>query len=214
MGTYEVLTATNPAGPWHSETSGTVPGCQALQSGFCYALVGHPELSTSSQLVITYYDPGSGPMGTSGPVGHLVAAGTSYVAPPPGDRLATLPQFGAPNTRPDQPPRSINDQHSAGQTVSSGGCCVAGYRAAIDSEPEGRIQGGSPVGPLVQDLNYSYSSGPPNLGSPVRLDREKSDSQDRVLKFLIEGLSACLIVESLRRRIAVIAGKRMDENRP
>jgi hypothetical protein len=84
-GTYDVLTATTPAGPWHLETTGTVPGCQSLARGFCYGLIGHPELSTSSQLVITYYDPGTGPpTNLGGPAGHLLGVGVSYGAPPPG----------------------------------------------------------------------------------------------------------------------------------
>jgi hypothetical protein len=208
MGTYNVLTATTPAGPWHLETSGTVPGCQALRSGFCYSLIGHPELSTSSQLVITYYDPGSGPMGASGPVGHLVGTAASYGAQPPGAGLATLPKFGAPNPHPDGPPRSVTDQPLAGQSVRSQGCCGIGYSGAIDPTTQGRIQGGPPQGPVLQDLNYASAGEPPGLGSTVRLNGERSDSKGRVLKLLIEGLSVCLIVESLRRRVAVIAGKR------
>jgi hypothetical protein len=77
-GTYEVLTATAPAGPWHFETSGTLPGCQSPAASFCHALVGHPELSSSSGLVITYYDVGAGPNGSSGSVGHIVGIRTSY----------------------------------------------------------------------------------------------------------------------------------------
>ena len=77
-GAYDVLTATIATGPWHLETTGTVPNCQNVPSGFCHALVGQPELSTPSQLVITYYDPAAGPNGTSGPIGHLVGAGTNY----------------------------------------------------------------------------------------------------------------------------------------
>jgi hypothetical protein len=47
-GSYDVLTAASPAGPWHLETTGALTGCQALRSGFCYALVGHPESSRPS----------------------------------------------------------------------------------------------------------------------------------------------------------------------
>jgi hypothetical protein len=82
-GSYDVLTASTPAGPWHLETTGVVPGCQGLPSGFCYALMGHPEVSTASQLVISYYDPGAGPAGPTGPVGHMVGVGTSYTEPVP-----------------------------------------------------------------------------------------------------------------------------------
>jgi hypothetical protein len=82
-GAYNILSAPTPAGPWHLDTTGLAPGCQGLLSGFCYALVSHPELSTSSQLVISYADPGAGPMGVTGPVGHLVAVGASYTVPVP-----------------------------------------------------------------------------------------------------------------------------------
>ncbi|HWC38564.1 MAG TPA: hypothetical protein VG476_08550, partial [Acidimicrobiales bacterium] len=99
-GTYDVLTAASPAGPWHLETSAALPGCQTLRSGFCYALVGHPELSTPSQLVITYYDPGAGPRG------HLVGAATTYGASLIGSGSAP-PQEPAPsNPQPTGPPRS------------------------------------------------------------------------------------------------------------
>jgi hypothetical protein len=82
-GDYKVLTATTAAGPWHLETTGLAQRCQGVPSGFCYALVGHPELSTSSQLVISYFDPGAGPMDSSGPIGHLVGIGASYTVPVP-----------------------------------------------------------------------------------------------------------------------------------
>jgi hypothetical protein len=95
-GTYDVFTASTSAGPWHLETSGTVPGCQS-GSGFCHALVGHPELSTSSQLVITYFNPNAGPRGASGPIGHLVGVGTSYGDPPPGAPVVASPQYGVAN---------------------------------------------------------------------------------------------------------------------
>ncbi|HEY3702162.1 MAG TPA: hypothetical protein VGL32_07890 [Acidimicrobiales bacterium] len=77
-GAYDVLTAKTATGPWHLETTGIVPNCLNVLSGFCRALVGQPELSTPSQLVITYYDPAAGPKGTSGPIGHMVGVGTSY----------------------------------------------------------------------------------------------------------------------------------------
>jgi hypothetical protein len=77
-GAYDVLTAKTATGPWHLETTGIVPNCLNVPSGFCRALVGQPELSTPSQLVITYYDPAAGPKGTSGPIGHLVGVETIY----------------------------------------------------------------------------------------------------------------------------------------
>ena len=59
-GNFRVWTASSPPGPWTQKTSGQVPctsGSGALN--FCRALIGHPELSTSSQLLLSFYDPGS-----------------------------------------------------------------------------------------------------------------------------------------------------------
>jgi hypothetical protein len=48
--------------------SGTLPGCPT-KSRFCFALEGHPELSTSTQLFVSYKHPDTGP-----PVGHIVVS--------------------------------------------------------------------------------------------------------------------------------------------
>jgi hypothetical protein len=209
-GTYDVLTATAPGGPWHSETSGTVPGCQGLRSGFCYSLVGHPELSTHSQLVITYYDPGAGPMGTSGPVGHLVGTGASYGAPQPGGLLAAVPQLGSPNPHTGGPPPSSDRPPAAQQAVSSPPCCPPGKPGAVDADTSGRIQGGPPPGPVGQELNYSYPGEPPppHLAASVRLVSERSGSNDGALKLMIAGLSVFLIIASLRRGWSVNTSKK------
>jgi hypothetical protein len=201
-GTYDVLTATTPAGPWHLEMLGTVPGCQDLHSGFCYALMGHPELSNQSQLMISYYDPGAGP------VGHMVAAATSYGPTAVGAGPTRLPKFGAPNSHPTGPPRPLRNGPPAGQAVSSTPCCVAASGGAVDPETTRSIQDGLPQGQASQGLNNAYQGDrPPRLVSTVRLDQERLISRDRVLKLVLEGLSLCLIVESLRRRRAIIARK-------
>jgi len=72
-GTYDIFSSTTPNGPWQLETSGTAPGCGALTLGFCYALEGHPELSTATQIAMSYYDPQAGPLGPDGPIGHIVS---------------------------------------------------------------------------------------------------------------------------------------------
>jgi hypothetical protein len=59
-GNFRVWTASSPTGPWSQKTSGKVPctsGSGALN--FCRALIGHPELSTSSQLLLSFFDPGT-----------------------------------------------------------------------------------------------------------------------------------------------------------
>jgi hypothetical protein len=65
-GTYAILSAPTVAGPWHLDRSGKLPGCPP-RVGYCFALEGHPELSTSSDIVVSYVDPNVGP-GT----GHVV----------------------------------------------------------------------------------------------------------------------------------------------
>jgi hypothetical protein len=58
-GGFTVFSASTPAGPWVPEMSGVIPGCQSVPNGFCYALIGHPEISSASELMISYYDPTS-----------------------------------------------------------------------------------------------------------------------------------------------------------
>jgi hypothetical protein len=67
-GGFAVFSAPTAIGPWSEVVSGTLPDCQSTTHGSCYAFVGHPELSSSSQIVISYLDP------NNGPAGHLVAA--------------------------------------------------------------------------------------------------------------------------------------------
>jgi hypothetical protein len=59
-GAFRVWHATSPPGPWNLGPTSKVPctsGNGALN--FCRALIGHPELSTSSQLLLSFYDPGT-----------------------------------------------------------------------------------------------------------------------------------------------------------
>ena len=77
-GDFNVFSAPAITGPWAKETSGTLPGCRT-SPGPCYQLIGHPELSTSTRLIVSYYLPGYGP-GVRGhtvhrlPINHLVLA--------------------------------------------------------------------------------------------------------------------------------------------
>lgn len=65
-GNFQVWQAGSPAGPWRRVRTGRVPcragsGPAAHGAGsLCRALIGHPELSTRSQLLISYYNPGTG----------------------------------------------------------------------------------------------------------------------------------------------------------
>jgi hypothetical protein len=59
-GNFRVWTASSPPGPWTQKTTGQVPcGSGGGALNFCRALIGHPELSTSSQLLLSFFDPGT-----------------------------------------------------------------------------------------------------------------------------------------------------------
>jgi hypothetical protein len=67
-GTYRIYEAASIAGPWHLRRSGTLPGCPT-KTRFCFALEGHPELSTATQLFVSYKRPNS-----ELPAGHIVVS--------------------------------------------------------------------------------------------------------------------------------------------
>jgi hypothetical protein len=67
-GTFVVFTSASPTGPWKPVVSGTLPGCSTTPRGFCYAFVGHPELGSSTSLVLSYFKPDS-PQNAN--VGHI-----------------------------------------------------------------------------------------------------------------------------------------------
>jgi hypothetical protein len=62
-GDFGVWQASSPAGPWRRVRTGRVP-CRAGSGHgageLCRALIGHPELSTRSHLLISYFNPGDG----------------------------------------------------------------------------------------------------------------------------------------------------------
>ena len=61
-GGFQVWQAASPAGPWRRGRSGRVPCRSGIGPGageLCRALIGHPELSTRDQLLISYYNPGN-----------------------------------------------------------------------------------------------------------------------------------------------------------
>jgi hypothetical protein len=57
------------------KTSGTVP-CTSEGNSFCRAIIGHPELSTTSQLLVSYFNPGAAPYyyQAAGAEGHVMVA--------------------------------------------------------------------------------------------------------------------------------------------
>lgn len=70
-GTFVVFSSASPTGPWHPVYSGSLPGCSSTPAGFCSTFVGHPELSTGTSLVLSYFKP-DGP-GSTG-IGYVYLA--------------------------------------------------------------------------------------------------------------------------------------------
>jgi hypothetical protein len=53
-GHYRLWRASSPTGPWTVGAEQVVPGCLGV---WCYAFIGHPELSTADGLMLSFYDP-------------------------------------------------------------------------------------------------------------------------------------------------------------
>ncbi|MBP2330358.1 hypothetical protein JOF56_010743 [Kibdelosporangium banguiense] len=58
-GGFELWQATSPAGPWTRRSTGKVPCSGGAGNDLCRALTGHVQLSTSSQLMLSYFNPAS-----------------------------------------------------------------------------------------------------------------------------------------------------------
>ena len=60
-GDFSLWQAAAPTGPWRQTGTGRVP-CTAGQRtqavDLCRALIGHPELSTPNELLISFFNPG------------------------------------------------------------------------------------------------------------------------------------------------------------
>jgi hypothetical protein len=69
-GAFTVYGSVSPTGPWKRIRSGRVP-CRDRggYANFCRAIIGHPELSTPAELVLSYFDPAAGAHG------HVMVAG-------------------------------------------------------------------------------------------------------------------------------------------
>ena len=71
-GNYQLFRAANPTGQWAQVADAVMPGCRGLPKGFCYSMILHPEISsTSSTLYVSFFDPQAGPDPDQG---HLVMA--------------------------------------------------------------------------------------------------------------------------------------------
>lgn len=60
VGRFVVYEAASPAGGWRKMRSGTVP-CAIRGASFCRAIIGHPDLSTGSELLVSYFNPAAEP---------------------------------------------------------------------------------------------------------------------------------------------------------
>jgi hypothetical protein len=69
-GAFTVRESSSPGGPWNEVMTGRVP-CRpgAGYANFCRAIIGHPEFSTRTQLVLSYFDP------AAEAYGHVMLAG-------------------------------------------------------------------------------------------------------------------------------------------
>jgi hypothetical protein len=59
-GQYMIFTASDASGPWAYRASGTLPRCDTSPTP-CTSVAIHPELSTSSELLVSYFLPAYGP---------------------------------------------------------------------------------------------------------------------------------------------------------
>jgi hypothetical protein len=61
-GSYLILTAASPTGPWTGRAVGQLPKCASRTKSFpCTSFAIHPQFSTAHKLLVSYYLPGSGP---------------------------------------------------------------------------------------------------------------------------------------------------------
>ena len=59
-GGYRILQSASPRGPWVQKAAGTLPKCAGSVQP-CTSFAVHPEVSSKSKLMVTYYLEGSGP---------------------------------------------------------------------------------------------------------------------------------------------------------
>lgn len=82
VGQFVIYQAASPAGPWRRIMSGTVP--TAIKgTTFTRAIIGHPDLSTGSELLVSFFDPSAAPCCNrrEGPKGHVMVASFPWPDP-------------------------------------------------------------------------------------------------------------------------------------
>ena len=88
LGTATVSSTNSLTGTWNDEGSAALPGCPRPLGIYCWSLIGHPEMSTSTSIVVSYYAPG-----TIRDYGHIRLArlSPSPVTPPSTTTTTTVP---------------------------------------------------------------------------------------------------------------------------
>lgn len=117
VGRFVVYQATSPAGPWRRIMSGTVP--TAIKgTAFTRAIIGHPDLSTGSELLVSFFDPSAAPCCNrrEGPKGHVMVASFPWQDParssPHADRHGPVVHHRS-GERPPAGPGSATTTHNA-----------------------------------------------------------------------------------------------------
>jgi hypothetical protein len=75
VGAVTIYQASRPTGTWTEKASDKVP-CAIEGDSFCRAIIGHPELSTRKELLVSYFDPAATPQydPSAGAEGHVMIA--------------------------------------------------------------------------------------------------------------------------------------------
>jgi hypothetical protein len=73
-GTWELYSAPNAWSQWHKAKTGTLSSCPVLKTAHCYALEGHWELDTASQLMVSYSAPSAQTSTDGNALSHLVVS--------------------------------------------------------------------------------------------------------------------------------------------
>ena len=60
VGGYKILSSSSPLGPWVERAEGALPQC-ATSPWMCTSFAIHPQVSSSTKVLVSYYVPGSGP---------------------------------------------------------------------------------------------------------------------------------------------------------
>jgi hypothetical protein len=59
IGTATITSAPSLTGTWSNEGSAALPDCPRPLGTYCWSLIGHPEMSSSASVVVSYYAPGT-----------------------------------------------------------------------------------------------------------------------------------------------------------